>query len=117
MWTSALDAPHAGNEENGNANASGKFVTLDAPAHLTKAFTPHGLLQAGLQDKEDRSAKKQQEIAKETGASLLNVPNKPPEPQMGLLGAITAHEKDRKAAGGLGAALTERERDRRMAVS
>jgi CCR4-NOT transcriptional complex subunit CAF120 len=34
-----------------------------------------------------------------------------------LLGAITAHEKDRKAAGGLGAALTERERDRRMAVS
>ena len=115
VWTSALDAPHAGKDESINPN--GKFVTLDAPAHLTKAFTPHGLLQAGLQDKEDRSAKKQQEIAKETGASLLNVPNKPPEPQMGLLGAITAHEKDRKAAGGLGAALTERERDRRLAVS
>lgn len=117
VWTSALDAPHASKDETGNSNLNGKFVTLDAPAHLTKAFTPHGLLQAGLQDKEDRSAKKQQEIAKETGASLLNVPNKPPEPQMGLLGAITAHEKDRKMAGGLGAALTERERDRRLAVS
>ena len=114
MWTSALDAPHAPPEES---NPNGKFITLEPSAQMTKAFTPHGLLQAGLQDKEDRSAKKQQEIAKETGASLLNVPNKPPEPQTGLLGAITAHERDRKAAGGLGAALTERERDRRLAVS
>jgi hypothetical protein len=114
MWTSALDAPHAGTDDE---PTNGKFVTLEPSAHLTKAFTPHGLLQAGLQDKEDRSAKKQQELAKETGASLLNVPGKPAEPQTGLLGAITAHERDRKGAGGLGAALTERERDRRLAVS
>jgi CCR4-NOT transcriptional complex subunit CAF120 len=32
-----------------------------------------------------------------------------------LLGAITAHERDRKREGGMGAALTERERERRLA--
>jgi CCR4-NOT transcriptional complex subunit CAF120 len=82
---------------------------------MTKAFAPQGLLSAGLQDKEDRSAKKQEEIARENGASLINVPNKPPPPQTGLLGAITAHERERKREGGVGAALTERERDKRMA--
>jgi len=82
---------------------------------MTKAFTPHGLLSAGLQDKEDRSAKRQEELARETGASLINVPSKPPPPQTGLLGAITAHERDRKREGGVGAALTEREREKRMA--
>jgi CCR4-NOT transcriptional complex subunit CAF120 len=82
---------------------------------MTKAFTPQGLLSAGIQDKEDRSAKKQEEIARESGASLINVPNKPPPPQTGLLGAITAHERERKREGGVGAALTEREREKRMA--
>jgi CCR4-NOT transcriptional complex subunit CAF120 len=82
---------------------------------MTKAFAPHGLLSAGLQDKEGRSAKKQEEFAKETGASLVNVPNKPPPPQTGLLGAVSAHERERKREGGIGAALTERERDRRLA--
>ncbi|KAJ9127668.1 hypothetical protein QFC24_001078 [Naganishia onofrii] len=115
MWNSDLDAPHVGIEPN---ELSQKFVQLEpGNAQMTKAFTPHGLLQAGLQDKEDRSAKKQEENAKETGSSLVNVPNKPPPPQAGLLGAITAHERDRKAPGGIGAALTERERDRRLAVS
>jgi CCR4-NOT transcriptional complex subunit CAF120 len=82
---------------------------------MTKAFTPHGLLSAGIQDKEDRSAKKQEEVARESGSSLINVPNKPPPPQTGLLGAITAHERERKREGGVGAALTEREREKRMA--
>jgi CCR4-NOT transcriptional complex subunit CAF120 len=82
---------------------------------MTKAFTPHGLLSAGIQDKEDRSAKKQEEFARESGSSLINVPNKPPPPQTGLLGAITAHERERKREGGVGAALTEREREKRMA--
>ncbi len=82
---------------------------------MTKAFTPHGLLSAGLQDKEDRSAKRQEELARETGASLVNVPSKPPPPQTGLLGAITAHERDRKREGGVGATLTEREREKRVA--
>lgn len=112
LWTNSLDAPHIGDE-----GKHAKFVTLEPSAHMTKAFAPQGLLQAGLQDKEDRSARRQEEVAKETGSSLVNVPNKPPPPQTGLLGAITAHERDRQGAGGIGAALTERERDRRLAVS
>jgi CCR4-NOT transcriptional complex subunit CAF120 len=116
VWISGLDADHT--DVDPNLETNGKFVTIEpASAQLTKAFTPHGLLQAGLQDKEDRSARKQEEVARETGSSLVNVPNKPPPPQTGLLGAITAHERDRKGAGGIGAALTERERDRRLAVS
>jgi hypothetical protein len=96
---------------------SGKFVELEEPnAQLTKAFAPHGLLQAGMQDKEDRSAKRQEELAKETGSSLINVPSKPPPPQTGLLGAVAAHERDRKNAGGIGATLTDREREKRLAV-
>lgn len=82
---------------------------------MTKAFTPQGLLSAGLQDKQDRSAKRQEELARESGASLINVPNKPPPPQVGLLGAITAHERERNREGGVGAALTEREREKRVA--
>jgi len=82
---------------------------------MTKAFTPHGLLSAGIQDKQDRSAKRQEELARETGASLINVPNKPPPPQTGLLGAVTAHEREHKREGGIGAALTEREREKRLA--
>jgi CCR4-NOT transcriptional complex subunit CAF120 len=82
---------------------------------MTKAFMPQGLLSAGLQDKEDRSARRQEELARESGASLINVPNKPPPPQTGLLGAITAHERERKREGGVGAALTEREREKRVA--
>jgi CCR4-NOT transcriptional complex subunit CAF120 len=92
------------------------FIQLEAPeATMTKAFTPQGLLSAGLQDKQDRSAKRQEELARESGASLINVPNKPPPPQTGLLGAITAHERERKREGGVGAALTEREREKRIA--
>ncbi len=113
-WTANLGDDHGGNERS---DQSSKFVTIEPPSHMTKAFTPHGLLQAGLQDKEDRSARKQEEVAREAGASLVNVPNKPPPPQAGLLGAISGYERDRKAAGGIGAALTERERDRRLAVS
>lgn len=98
-------------------NTSGKdtFVQVDQSESMTKAFQPQGLLSAGLQDKEDRSAKRQEELARETGASLINVPNKPPPPQTGLLGAITAHERERKREGGVGATLTEKERDRRLA--
>ncbi|EJF64913.1 hypothetical protein DICSQDRAFT_159886 [Dichomitus squalens LYAD-421 SS1] len=92
------------------------FIQMEPPSTtMTKAFTPHGLLSAGLQDKQDRSAKKQEELARETGASLINVPLKPPPPQTGLLGAVTAHERERKREGGLGAALTEREREKRLA--
>ncbi|KAI0775168.1 hypothetical protein BD413DRAFT_611506 [Trametes elegans] len=113
IWSQVLDPDR---NVDGQNNSRDTFIQMEAPAAaMTKAFTPHGLLSAGLQDKQDRSAKRQEELARETGASLINVPNKPPPPQTGLLGAVTAHERERKREGGLGAALTEREREKRMA--
>ena len=112
MWSQVLenkDAP----KDNGPQRET--FVQIEPSHTMTKAFALHGLLSAGLQDRQERSAKRQEEVAKETGASLVNVPTKPPPPQTGLLGAVSAHERERKREGGLGAALTERERDRRMA--
>ncbi|KAH8117826.1 hypothetical protein DFH11DRAFT_1850703 [Phellopilus nigrolimitatus] len=116
MWSSVLNAGRDPAMPAQQGNVRDTFVQMESPAEtMTKAFTPQGLLSAGLQDKEDRSAKRQEELARETGASLINVPNKPPPPQMGLLGAISAHERERKREGGVGAALTEREREKRMA--
>jgi CCR4-NOT transcriptional complex subunit CAF120 len=113
IWSNALD-PNARSVSPGQVNKD-TFVQINPNETMTKAFTPQGLLQAGLQDKHDRSAKRQEELAREAGASLLNVPNKPPPPQTGLLGAVTAHERDRKRDGGFGAVLTEREREKRVA--
>lgn len=112
IWSQALenkDAP----KDNGPQRET--FVQIEPSHTMTKAFAVHGLLSAGLQDRQERSAKRQEEVAKETGASLVNVPIKPPPPQTGLLGAVSAHERERKREGGIGAALTERERERRMA--
>ncbi|KAF5313561.1 hypothetical protein D9611_010191 [Ephemerocybe angulata] len=94
------------------------FVDLEPSETITKAFVPKGLLSSGLQDKQDRSEKHQEALARETGgfrASLSNVPNKPPPPQTGLLGTITVHERELKREGGVGSTLTEREREKRMA--
>ncbi|KAG1750844.1 hypothetical protein EDB19DRAFT_1893361 [Suillus lakei] len=119
IWTQVLDpgrTPGSHPQPEAPSHQRDPFIQLEPASHsMTKAFTPHGLLSAGMQDKQDRSAKRQEELARETGASLINVPNKPPPPQTGLLGAITAHERERKREGGVGAALTERERDKRMA--
>ncbi|KAI0034243.1 hypothetical protein K488DRAFT_77395 [Vararia minispora EC-137] len=117
IWNQVLDPNRPpGALPESNSNTRDTFVQLEAPeATMTKAFTPHGLLSVGLQDKQDRSAKKQEELARETGAALVNVPNKPPPPQTGLLGAITGYERERKREGGVGAALTEREREKRLA--
>lgn len=122
VWTQVLDASRQpGTYPGPPAEAPPQlqrdtFIQLEPASHITtKAFTPHGLLSAGIQDKQDRSAKRQEELARETGGSLINVPNKPPPPQTGLLGAITAHERERKREGGVGAALTEREREKRLA--
>ncbi|KAK0562391.1 hypothetical protein OC844_002731 [Tilletia horrida] len=97
------------------SSSSNTFVQLqpeEQPGAMTTIFQPHGLLQAGAQDKLERSAKAREEEARAAGGHLVSVPNKPPPPQAGLLGAITAHERDRKGAGGIGATLTERERER-----
>ncbi|OAX42491.1 hypothetical protein K503DRAFT_766758 [Rhizopogon vinicolor AM-OR11-026] len=121
IWTQVLDsgrAPGSHPQPEGltHQQRGDPFIQLEPASHsMTKAFTPHGLLSAGMQDKQDRSAKRQEELARETGGSLINVPNKPPPPQTGLLGAITAHERERKREGGVGAALTEREREKRQA--
>ncbi|KAG6888430.1 hypothetical protein C0992_008510 [Termitomyces sp. T32_za158] len=114
VWSQVLDPGRSSNIDPAPPRHE-TFVQLEPAESMTKAFTPQGLLSAGIQDRQDRSAKRQEELARETGASLINVPNKPPPPQMGLLGAITAHERDRKRDGGVGAALTEREREKRMA--
>ena len=115
IWSHALEA-HNGTPPPQSGPVRDTFIQMEPPsATMTKAFAPHGLLSAGIQDKQDRSAKRQEELARETGASLINVPNKPPPPQTGLLGAVTAHERERKREGGLGAALTEREREKRLA--
>ena len=115
IWSTVLD-PNKPTDFNPTAPKEREtFVTIEPSETMTKAFAPQGLLQAGLQDKQDRSAKRQEEVARESGASYVNVPSKPPPPQNGLLGAITAHERDRKREGGVGAALTERERERRLA--
>ncbi|KAH7341572.1 hypothetical protein B0J17DRAFT_765613 [Rhizoctonia solani] len=111
IWSNALDP----NNRSISPGQKDTFVQINPNETMTKAFTPQGLLQAGLQDKHDRSAKRQEELARESGGSLLNVPNKPPPPQTGLLGAVSAHERDRKRDGGFGAVLTEREREKRMA--
>ena len=117
MFSAVLDAgrdPAMPSTQNNNQRDT--FIQMESQSEtMTKAFTPQGLLSAGLQDKQDRSAKRQEELARETGASLINVPSKPPEPQVGLLGAISAHERERKREGGVGATLTEREREKRVA--
>ena len=112
IWSQALENKEPPKE---NAHQRETFVQLEPSQTMTKAFAAHGLLSAGLQDRQERSAKRQEEVAKETGASLVNVPMKPPPPQTGLLGAVSAHERERQREGGIGAALTERERERRLA--
>lgn len=113
IWSQALPDPH-----NPNPSGPGRdtFVKVEDQAEqISKVFAPQGLLGAGLQDKHDRSAKRQEEIARESGTSLINVPNKPLDPQTGLLGAVTALERDRKHDGGMGATLTRKLADERVA--
>ncbi len=109
VWNANFEVEHG-------MDRKGTFVELEEPqVALTKAFTPGGLIQAGMQDKRDRSAKRQEEVARETGSALVNVPEPPPPPQTGLVGAVAAHERDRKNPGGIGATLTDRDRERRLA--
>lgn len=66
IWNTHLEQPHGGQA----AEVPDKFVDLEPASTLTKAFNPNGLLQAGLEDRNDRSAKRQEEIARESGSSL-----------------------------------------------
>ncbi|KAG8933262.1 hypothetical protein FRC02_012248 [Tulasnella sp. 418] len=115
IWSTALDPAHHGQALPQPGNR-GTFVQLEPESEtMTKAFTPVGLIHAGLQNQHDRSAKRQEEIARETGASLINVDSKPHDPQLGLLGAVTAHERERKREGGVGATLTRKLAEERLA--
>lgn len=69
MWNTHLETPHGG-QAAVEPEDSGKFVTIEPAATLTKAFNPNGLLQAGLADRDERSAKRQEEVARADGSSL-----------------------------------------------
>ncbi|KAM0788423.1 hypothetical protein ACM66B_001559 [Microbotryomycetes sp. NB124-2] len=86
-----------------------------APANLKPVVSPHGLLHAGILDKEERSARALEHQAREGGGPLVNLPSKPPPPQTGLVGAITSLEREKERTGGVGRALTEQQRERKLA--
>lgn len=84
--------------------------------HSTKPIvSPHGLLYAGILDKEERSARALESQARTSGGTLVNLPSKPPPPQTGLVGAITSHEREKERTGGVGRALAEQQKDRKLA--
>ncbi|KAK4058448.1 hypothetical protein OIO90_000607 [Microbotryomycetes sp. JL221] len=83
--------------------------------NLKPVVSPHGLLHAGILDKEERSAKALEHQAREGGGPLVNLPSKPPPPQTGLVGAITSLEREKERTGGVGRALTEQQRERKLA--
>jgi CCR4-NOT transcriptional complex subunit CAF120 len=112
IWTK--DPGQPGGRPQTEHVAKETFVQLTPAETMTKAFALRGISSIGMQDKEDRSAKRQEELARESGASL-NVPTEPPPPQSGSSGYVTAHERERERVGGLGAALTEKEREKRIA--
>lgn len=106
MWTNHLEHP----------NNYEKFINIEPEIEQKNAkdkFAPFGLLQAGMMNKQSKTAKAQEQFARDYGVGMVLPPTKVPEPQFGLLGQIAAHEKDRKRVGGLGALLTERDREKR----
>jgi CCR4-NOT transcriptional complex subunit CAF120 len=82
---------------------------------MVPSMSKYGLLHAGLLDKADRSARAVEAQAREVGGPLVSLPSKPPPPQTGLVGAITSHQREKERTGGVGKALTEQQRDRRLA--
>ncbi|SCZ93519.1 BZ3500_MvSof-1268-A1-R1_Chr6-3g08712 [Microbotryum saponariae] len=82
---------------------------------LKPLVNPHGLLHAGIIDKEERSAKALEAAARDTGGPLVSIPSKPPPPQTGLVGAITSLEREKERTGGVGKALTEQQKERKLA--
>lgn len=85
------------------------------PSGMVPSMSKYGLLHAGLLDKADRSARAVEAQAREIGGPLVSIPSKPPPPQTGLVGAITSHQREKERTGGVGKALTEQQRDRRLA--
>ena len=111
MWSGVLDH----NYVNNNAYQSERFIQLNDENMNSdhQKFAPFGLLQAGMNNKMNKTAKAQEKYARDYGVGMILPPTKVPDPQYGLLGQIADYEKDRKRVGGLGALLTERDRERR----
>lgn len=79
------------------------------------ALNPHGLLATGILEKEERSARAQEYAARDAGSTLVSLPSKVPPPQTGLVGAITSHQREKERTGGVGRALTEQQKERKLA--
>ncbi|TIA93239.1 hypothetical protein E3P77_01904 [Wallemia ichthyophaga] len=112
MWTNHLEHPN----NMDHSNNYEKFINIEPEMEQknpNNKFAPFGLLQAGMMNKQSKTAKAQEQYARDYGVGMVLPPAKVPEPQFGLLGQIAAHEKDRKRVGGLGALLTERDREKR----
>lgn len=89
---------------------------FDESTSRSRAFVnPHGLLHAGILEKEERSARAMEHEARNTGGPLVSIPSKPPPPQTGLVGAITSHQREKERTGGVGRAITEQQRERKLA--
>lgn len=105
-----------GPEQRYSPQPVNQYELEDAAARTTKPFVnPSGLLAAGILDKEDRSARAQENLARDSGGPLLSIPPPPQQPQTGLVGAITSHQRERERTGGVGRALTDQQRDRKLA--
>lgn len=81
--TSSQSMPNTRTRESAPQRTT--FVKLDDP-RTSRAYPTQGLLASVSQERLVRSAREQE--AREAGQALVQVPNKPPPPQAGLMGAI-----------------------------
>lgn len=102
---------HAPSRENFNASE----MPPPSDPNRKPALNPHGLLATGMIEREERSARALENVARDSGGTLVSLPTKPPPPQTGLVGAITSHEREKERTGGVGKALTEQQRERKLA--
>ena len=107
--------PVSSMENEGYNTPRDALMQIEPSRVIINPFAAHGPLSASLQDRQEGSAKRREEVAKEVGALFVDVPTKLPPLQTGILGAVSVHERERKRKGGLGAVVTERERARRLA--
>lgn len=86
--------------KNASSTSLGRttFVKFEEPAQSQNPYLPHGLLATSPQDKVERSARTREPGVRESGQTLVSMPQKPPPPQAGLMGAI--HSRERRTVQG-----------------
>ena len=104
IWSQMAEVSHGPIEDGPRGEA---FVEVESSDTMAGAFGVHGLPYADIPDRQDPSTKRQEEAAKETEASLVNIPTEPPPP---LHGDITTYEREGNRGGGIGAAVTGQDR-------